>query len=77
MYDAYAESCFSKKKKNVNKRAKHGFVQNTVHGVETHWLSRKEKVMGTAVRKESHADSLLRHERNPSPVDFIEKKMQL
>ena len=36
----------------------------SLHRVETHWLSGKEKVPGAAVRKEGHADSLLEHERN-------------
>ena len=36
--------------------------QRELHGEETHRLSVKEKVLGTAVSK-LHADSLLRHER--------------
>ena len=32
-------------------------------GVETHWLTGKEKVPDTTVRKESHVDSLPEHER--------------
>ena len=39
------------------------WARRTVHGMETHWLSSKEKVLGAAVRKESHADSCVRHER--------------
>ena len=38
-------------------------VKKTVHQMETHWLSGKEKVPGTVVSKESHVDSLLRQER--------------
>ena len=37
-------------------------VEKTVHGVEMHWLSDKEKVPGVAVSKEGHVDSLLGHE---------------
>ena len=39
------------------------WVEKTVHRVETHWLSSKEKVLDTAVSKEGHADSILWHER--------------
>ena len=38
-------------------------VKKTVHEVETHRLSGKETVLGTAVRKEEDSDSLLEHER--------------
>ena len=48
------------------------WVEKTVHGMETHWLSSKEKVPGAAVSKESHAVSLLEHERT-HPPDFLEK----
>ena len=39
------------------------WVENTVSGVKIHWLSSKEKVLGAAVSKDSHADSLLGDER--------------
>ena len=38
-------------------------VEMTVHGMETHWLSCKEKVSGSAVSKEGHADMLLRQRK--------------
>ena len=38
-------------------------VEKTIHGVETHWLSRKEKVPGVALSKEGQADCPLEHER--------------
>ena len=38
------------------------YVEKTVHGVKTHWHSSKEKVPGTVVSKEGHADSVLKHE---------------
>ena len=38
------------------------WVDKSVHRVETYWLSGKEKVPGTAISKEGHADSFLRHE---------------
>ena len=37
--------------------------QKTIHGVETQWLSSKEKVLGEAVSKVGHADSDLGHDR--------------
>ena len=39
--------------------------------METHWLFGKEEVQDTAVSKEHHADSLLRHERTIT-IDFLE-----
>ena len=38
-------------------------VEKTGNEGETHRLSSKEKVLGAAVNKESHADCLLRHKR--------------
>ena len=38
------------------------WVEKTVHGVKTHWLSNKEKVPGRVISKEGHANSLLGHE---------------
>ena len=36
------------------------WAEKTVHGVEIHQLSSKEKVLGTAIsKKKDHADSLL------------------
>ena len=40
------------------------WVKKIVLGVETPWLSGKEKVQGAAVSKEGHAYSLLGHERS-------------
>ena len=37
--------------------------KRTAHGMETHWLSGKEKVPGAAVSKGGHADSLLGYEK--------------
>ena len=39
------------------------WVEKTVNGVETHWLSCEEKVLGAAINKEGHADSVLGHEK--------------
>ena len=39
------------------------WVEKTVHGVEIHILSGKEKVLGNAVSKEDHASSVLGSER--------------
>ena len=38
------------------------WVEKTVHEVETHWLSGKEKVPGVAISKEGDAISVLGHE---------------
>ena len=38
------------------------WAEKTVYGVETHWLSNKEKVIGAAVNKDD-IDSLRAHER--------------
>ena len=43
MRDAYGEKCFSKNKTKQKKK--------TIHGMETHWPSRKEKVTGSVVSK--------------------------
>ena len=40
-----------------------GRIKKTIYGMETHWLSGKEKVLSVAVSKESHADSLVGQER--------------
>ena len=34
-----------------------------IHGIDTSWLFGKEKILGTVVSKEGHADCLLRQER--------------
>ena len=39
------------------------WVKKTVDREETQLLSGKEKVLGTAVSKEGHADNLLEHDR--------------
>ena len=61
MYDIYGEACFNQN--NLYKLAKHIYyyecVKKTVHGEKIHWLSSKEKVPGTVVSKEGHAESLL------------------
>ena len=51
-YDVYPEACFSQK--NVYKWTKPEFawVEKTVHEVEIHWLSSKEKVLGTVISKD-------------------------
>ena len=56
--------------KNVYKWVRYRFAAinmswKTVHGVETHWLSDKEKVLSPAVSKEGHADSLHGHKKTP------------
>ena len=38
-------------------------VKKTVHVVEIHWITSKEKVPGEAVSKEGHADCLLGYKR--------------
>ena len=48
------------------------WVEKTVYGVKTHWLSGKEKVPDTAVNKEGHDYSLLEHERIITII-FFEK----
>ena len=40
------------------------WVEKTVHGIETHWLSGQENVPGTAVSKEGHADTQLGNKMN-------------
>ena len=50
MCNIYGEACFSEK--NPDKFAH----EKVVHGIETHWLSSKEKVPGTVVSKEGHPD---------------------
>ena len=53
------------KPKNVYKWAKDRFAPELkkVHGVEMHWHSGKEKVLGTAVCKESDTKHFLRHQK--------------
>ena len=41
------------------------WVEKTVHGVETHWLSGKEKVPAATVSKVGYSDSILEHEKTP------------
>ena len=48
------------------------WVEKIIHGVETHGLSSKEKVSGTAVSKEGHANSVL-IDLKTNTVDFLEK----
>ena len=47
-------------------------VKKTVHGVETHWLSGKEKVLGAAVSKESHAGTVF-YDMKCLSIDFLEE----
>ena len=64
MYDVYGDVYLIKKylqisltwicQKNLSKK-------KTVHWMEKHILSGKEKVSGAAVSKEGHSDSLQRH----------------
>ena len=39
-------------------------VEKTDYGMEIHWLSGKEIILGPAFSKEGDADSLLRHEKS-------------
>ena len=73
----YREACF--KKNDLYKWAKHGFcdylrawIGKTIHEVETPGLSGKEKVPGTVVSKEGHAESLL-IVKGPITIDFLGK----
>ena len=70
MCDVYEEASFYQKKKLRDE------VEETVYEVETRWLSGKEKVLGAAVRKEGHANSLLGHKRSIT-IDFLEKSATL
>ena len=40
------------------------WVKNTFNEAETYWLLGKEKIPGTTVSKEDHAESFLEPERN-------------
>ena len=62
-------------KKNLYKWAKQAWVEKTVHGIETLWLSGGETVLGAAVSKEGNADSV-ENWKNPSYL-ISSKKMQL
>ena len=31
-------------------------IEKTIHAIETHWFSYKEKVLGSEISKEGHAD---------------------
>ena len=67
IHDMYQETCFSQKifanGQNMGLPL-WAWVEKTVYGVETHWLFGKEKIPGTAVSKEGHADNLLKNERS-------------
>ena len=52
------------------------WVKKTVHGVETNWLSSKEKVLDKAVNKEGYADSFS-GAWNDSSLLISLKKVQL
>ena len=49
-------------------------VEKTVYWLETHWISGKEKVLGVAVSKTSHADSVLGYERTHDYKFLVKKK---
>ena len=51
------------KKGVTNGLNKNLILEETDHGLETHWLSAKEKILGTEVSKEGQADNILKHER--------------
>ena len=74
MCDVYEEAYFSRKmltnrlKVDLTQRA---WVEKTALKWK-HWHSGKEKILGEAVSKESHADTLLGHEK-PMTIDFLEK----
>ena len=40
------------------------WVEKTIHGVETHWLSGKKNIRGAAISKDN-ANSFMGHERIP------------
>ena len=65
MYDEYGKACLSQKMftNGPNMGLTLGVpVEKTVHGVETHWHSGKEKIPGAVVcKKKSHAGNVLRH----------------
>ena len=39
------------------------WVKKTIYGLEMHWCYSKEKILGAALSKEGHADSLLGYEK--------------
>ena len=66
MCDMYGDAYFTKKNVFFTSGLNIGLllwarVKKTAHEMETHWLSSKVKVLGTAVSKEGQADSLLEH----------------
>ena len=66
LYNEYGEACLVKKMftNALNMILSiQAWVKQTVHGVEIHWLSSKEKVLCPAVSLEGHAKSLPGHER--------------
>ena len=81
IYNVCREICFSKK--DFTNSQNMGlplciWVKITIQGVETDWLTGKEKVSSLEVSKEGHADSLPGQDRTGSiTVDFLEKKVQL
>ena len=50
-----------------------GWVEKTVYGVETHWLSCKEKVLGAMVRKEGQSSGTW---KDPLLLIFLKKVQQ-
>ena len=63
--DMFREACFSQKMfpNELNMGLPlYDWVKKTLHRMETHWLSDKEKVPG-AITSKGHADCLLGHER--------------
>ena len=61
MCNVYGEACFSKKKMFTNGLnmglTLWAWTEKTVHGIETHWLSCKEKVLGATDSKEYRVES--------------------
>ena len=49
------------------------WVEKSIHEVETHWLSGKEKVLGEAVSTEDHAISISWDMKGPITIEFLEK----
>ena len=48
------------------------WIEKTIHGVETHWLSDKEKVQGAGINEEEYADRLL-WQKEPIINRFLKK----
>ena len=53
------------------------WIEKTVHEVETHWQSGKEKVPGAAVSKKQVMLTVFRDMKRPMTIDFLEKDVTL